>query len=78
MNSMIMTPARLSVLKQAYEKALANGDEQFVCFNHTWLTAYARHLVKHLETNFNNTPPDDENQRYTSKQELVSVTAKGG
>ena len=73
-DSMIMTPERLVTLKQAYEKALAKGDEQFVCFNHTWLTAYAKHLVKHLDEQFGSPPQDYENKRYTTRQQIVSPT----
>jgi len=47
---MQITQKNYKTLKKLYEKAVANGDEQFVWEGQDVLTAYAKYLLQYIES----------------------------
>jgi hypothetical protein len=50
------TPESLKVLKRAYDKAIAEGRDQFVFHGHPLLVSYAKYLIEFLEAAFKDRP----------------------
>lgn len=51
------TPELLDKLRNTYNQAVADNQNEFVFEGHPFVTGYAKYLIEHLENVFGTTPP---------------------